>query len=246
MNDIKIICPSKGRAKNVLTAKHVSGITLLVPEKEVSEYRKHNKGVEVIGVPPKVKGITATRQWVLNSHKEVFMMDDDVFEVMQYYDDNEPEQIKDSDFAYEVIQRLYFVAKKMDAKFFGFSSDRQPKFYISQRPLRMTGYINGAHFGVTEGHGLKYDLGISDADDYYISALNAYKNRYCLIDTRYSFTTKDNFKSKGGASTYRTAESMKNDTLLLRETFGECFVLKKDSARRSGVNKGERQLKIPF
>ena len=62
---VHIVCPSKGRAAKVLTKKLVKNLILVVPHNEVSDYEKHNPECQVIGTPEHVKGITPTRQWIL-------------------------------------------------------------------------------------------------------------------------------------------------------------------------------------
>jgi len=66
------------------------------------------------------------------------------------------------------------------------------------------------------------------------------------MDTRYAFFTKDNFMARGGCNDYRTEESMKENTLLLRRSFGDVVRIKRAVAFRKKVNRGERTIQIPL
>ena len=62
MSEFKICIPSKGRGGNVLTKKIFKSAYLYVPESEVYQYSMYDK---VIPVPNDIKGITATRNYIL-------------------------------------------------------------------------------------------------------------------------------------------------------------------------------------
>jgi hypothetical protein len=82
--------PSKGRASKQVTLQNFRKYAqsqmpiLVVPHDEQRTYRNNNYGVEVIGTPPHVVGISKTREWILTelAHerkvKYVGMIDDDM------------------------------------------------------------------------------------------------------------------------------------------------------------------------
>lgn len=247
MSNLKIICPSKGRADNVLTTKFIREMIILVPHGEGKAYREHNPDFEVIETPVGLHGITRTKQWMIDNWDEWFSIDDDVIRVTRQYESTKDAmQVTDPDEVVDIIQRLRDMAVEMGAFMYGFNHYRQPELYNAHKPFSHTGYLNSSHFGLLPGHNLYYNLDMLEAEDHWISLLNAYTNRFFLKDHRYAFATKDNFKAKGGCNDYRTSESMVDNTILLRKQFGEAVVLKEATSRKKIINKGERSLKVPF
>lgn len=245
--DYVILCPSRGRAKNILTKKLVPDIVLVVNENENEEYRKYNPELLVLSPPKTVKGITPTRAWMLDNFKNIFMIDDDVITVKRnYVEAVEPAEIDDPELITEIIDYSFYVSKKIGAKMFGFPSTRNPLEYVSHKPFKFTGYYNHSHVGYLEGHGLKFDKSFGEAEDYYMSLLQAYKNRYGFFDCRFTFVTKDNFLSTGGCCEYRTIEMMKKNTIELKKLFGEAVIIKRPGNTKKKVNEGERSIHIPF
>lgn len=243
---IKIVCPSKGRSNNVTTVRFIPSLTLIVPDYEVDLYEKSYPSIEVIGTPKHVKGITATRQWILDNYEEVFMIDDDVVSIRKNYAFNEESSIEDQEIILEVINSTADIARQVGAKVFSFSKIRNPLEYNSFEPIVHTGYMNASFCGFLKGHNLAYDLNMSEGEDHYMSCLTIYKHRYCLIDNRFSFITDGNFTAKGGCNDYRTRDSMIKNTLYLREKFGEVILYKSPTQLKKNVNIGERSLKFPY
>lgn len=248
MSKISIVCPSKGRCDNVRTLSFIPNLILVVPHNEVEDYKEHYPDTEVIGTPENIRGITPTRQWILDKFDEVFMIDDDVMQVRKNYvfgKDVEP-MIDDPEMIEEIINDTAYITKEIGAKVFSFSKIRNPLEYISFKPIVHTGYMNASFCGFIKDHGLSYDLNLNEGEDHYISCLNMYKHRYCLIDNRYSFITDKNFAAIGGCNDYRTRESMIKNTMYLREKFGEAIAYKEPTRLKKNVNVGERTVKFPY
>lgn len=245
--DYVILCPSRGRAKHILTKRLVPDIVLVVNADEHAEYKKHNPELLVLSPPTSIKGITATRAWMLDNFKNVFMIDDDVTTVKRnYVEPGEKADIEDTELINEIIDYSFYVAKKIGAKMFGFPSTRNPLEYNAFKPFKFTGYYNHSHVGYLEGHGLSFDTSFGEAEDYYMSLMQAYKNRFGFFDCRFTFVTKDNFLSRGGCCEYRTIEMMKKNTLELKRLFGEAVIIKHQSNTKKNINEGERSIHIPF
>lgn len=245
---IKILCPSKGRADNVMTIALIPTLELVVSENEAEEYKKNYPDTIVHSVPSYIKGITATRQWMLENFEEVFMIDDDVASLRRNFafGENDPVRMFDPEVILEIINSTAGIAKDIGAKVFSFSKIRNPLEYNSFKPIVHTGYMNASFCGFLKGHGLSYDVSMSEGEDHYMSCLTMYKHRYCLIDNRYSFITDGNFTSKGGCNTYRTRDSMMKNTLYLKKLFGDAIAYKIPTELKQNVNIGERSLKFPY
>jgi hypothetical protein len=244
---VRIVTPSKGRASNVITKKLIEDLILVVPEKEVEEYEKHNPECTVIAEPDHVRGITASRQFILEQFDNVFMIDDDITSVrMNWIEEGEEYLVTDPDEVRDIIQRAADMAQDINAKMFGFVNLRQPLHYVSHTPYGFTGYLNASYTGYLKGHNLAYDVSYSEGEDHYMSCLNVYKNRYMYIDQRYSFISIGNFSAEGGCNLDRTKEDMLLTTLKLRKTFGNAITIKKPTSGKGKIREGERTCKFPF
>ena len=74
--EFKICIPSKGRAGLISTNKIFKSAFIYVPESEVHEYSMYEN---VVGVPNDIRGITATRNYILKSNDcNIFFIDDDL------------------------------------------------------------------------------------------------------------------------------------------------------------------------
>lgn len=244
--DVKIVIPSRGRAKSVLTKHRVKDPILVVPFDEFEEYKEYNKDVEIIQRPKEVMGIARVRQYILEQFEEPFMLDDDVEYVRNFFnEEGEKYKIDNPQHVRDIIQQDYYLAKEMGAKMYGFTHTMRPVSYSPQRPFRTTGFLCASQTGYIKGHGLKENFDIVSADDYYMSCLNVFKHRYMLIDDRYGFISK-NFVNNGGLQEVRNIDNIQNDTLILRQFFGEVINLKKANTHKSKINEGERSLNFPF
>src|SRR3984893_17476228 len=74
-----IAVPSKGRPTRVLTQKHLPDCLVYVPANEAKDYERA-KVRNIVAVPDKIKGITRTRNWILDHERDpyIVMVDDDV------------------------------------------------------------------------------------------------------------------------------------------------------------------------
>ena len=253
---LNIVCPSKGRADNLMTKKLFVDFNLIVvvPKNELEDYRKHNpeKNLDFVGRPDYIRGIADSRWWIMNNYDDVFMVDDDVDHVRFYNIEKGKafDTIRDPEHVNDIIQKCYLTAKQMGAKQWGFGNHRQPLPFNPHKPFSYTGFINASFCGYMKDHGLHYDendLWINGVEDYYFSALNAYYNRFNFIDTRYTFLTVDNFCGKGGNSHLRKASDMKPQIIELMKLFGDAIHFKGAvSNTKQKVQEGEGYLRVPY
>jgi len=246
MDRIKVIVPSRGRAKNVTTQRVVDDVILVVPFNEYDLYKEHNPNVEIIQRPKDVMGISRVRQYILDQFEEPFMLDDDVDYFMRFYADaGEPYKEQNPKAVREIMNQLKYMAEDIGAKMYGFTKNVRPCHYESWRPFKLNAFMCASQCGYLKGHDLKENFDIVSADDYYMSCLNMYKNRYMLRDERYGFVSS-NFENKGGLQNVRNTENMKSDTLILREHFGSVVEMKTLTKHLTSMNEGERRLTFPF
>jgi hypothetical protein len=258
MSRIQIVIPSMGRAETITTHTIVSGAIICVPQLEVDQYELNCPGVEVIGHPDSVIGLPAKRQWILERFDTVFMMDDDCLlwahlghakgEKMRYM---EPDHVA------ALIQTTYEACLDIGCCFFGFNRASDSFIYDGLRPFRFSGFIPGKAIGIIEAkkNEMRYDLRYKNAEDYYMSLLNAYKHRFCFRDMRYGMRWAKSGKLDGGNSVFKNSETEKADTTLLMQQFGSSVILKpdkrsrkqlQDPSDRESSHPYERGIKLPF
>ena len=245
---IPIVCPSKGRAENVLTKKVVSPLIIVCPENEREEYVKHNSECEVICPPESVVGIAATRQWILEKYDTVFMIDDDCLWIYHIglKTGTPTRRLSQTDVA-DLIQATYEAALDINAGLFGFNNSKDIRMFDGLTPYKFSGYVLGQAMGViaAKKNNLMYDTRYLCADDYYISLLNAYHNRYIYKDQRFGTSWEQTGYNAGGNSMQRNLENEKEDFLLLKKQFGDAVQAKRENPmKKTGTNGVTDQNKI--
>lgn len=248
--ELKVVCCSKGRAKNVITTKFIDKMDFFVPENEADEYKDNiPKTCTVTPVPMKIKGIVKTRQYALDKYRDIdhFQIDDDVIQVWDLFDlDTTANKLKDKNRIWDILNETRFIAKELKAKIYGYCNIKRPIQFDGMSLFSSNGYINASYCGFIAGHDYNYDINMKEGEDHFMSCLSIYKDRYHFIDKRYSFITKQNFESDGGCSSYRSTEGMKETTITLKKYFGDSIGVKSDGGLRKCVNIGERSFKKKF
>lgn len=242
---IDIVIPSMGRADRVITKNCIKNAVLCVPESEEKEYREHNPGMEVITHPDTLKGLALKRQFIYEKFPNSFQIDDDIRHIQRIYTEKGENTNLDADEAYDIVQFCGNMAKLAGCYLFGFHKDPNPLGYHEMKPIRLTGILNGC-LGLLEGSKLYFSEKAVVSEDYWICALNAYYHRTLWCDERFAICGEDTFQNGGGCSNYRTLQQEEDDTLFLRQTFGEVIVLKKDTSIAKRKHEFQRSLKIPF
>lgn len=248
--DVKVVSFSKGRHDKFLTTKFFDNLEVFVPENEADLYKRALPEHYVVhAVPSKYNNIVKTRQYVLDLYRDIdhFQIDDDVSYVWNLYElDTTANRIYDKNRIKEIINETTFLAKQLGCKIYGYCNIRRPLQYDGMSMFCSNGYINGSFCGYIAGHDYNYDLRITEGEDYYISAYSIYKDRYHFIDKRYTFVTDKAFTGMGGCSSYRSTETMKYTTIMLRKMFGDAIDAKTDAGLRKCVNQGERSFRKKF
>lgn len=243
--EFKIIIPSMGRADSVVTTSAVKNAILCVPESEEKDYAEHNPGVEIFTHPDSVNGLAAKRQFILERCGNHYQIDDDVKNIQRVYTESGEETKLDADEAYDIIQYIGNCANLAGCKVFGMGKEQNPLIYNEFKPISLTGAIMGS-MGFIEGSKLYFHPKLSLCDDYWMCALNAYLYRYLWIDNRFSEKVVPTFGNKGGCGHLRTIDAERDETLLLRQCFGEAIVLKQDTVLAKRKFEYQRTLRVPF
>lgn len=239
--EIKVVIPSMGRAAKVTTKNFISGCKVCVPQKEYDEYVAHNPEIEVVQHPNQIKGLGAKRNWIYEHFKNVFMLDDDTFGIRRLYETRA--DVCDPDIAYDIIQNLGNIAKLSGCYLFGFSKFANTLNYTGLKPFAMSGYINSVGIGLIDNSKLKFADNIRCNNYVYISCLNAYYYRTCLIDSRFSIIQKGINNNTGGNSSLRTPDSDKEDIDELKRCFGSVLKFKQ---RTGSAKEWNISIKLPY
>lgn len=246
---VKCIILSHNRPDDVITHQLINHTAICVPEAQAAAYEGANYGVELIVHPDTVVGLSAKIRWVYDQYRNVCMLDDDLNRMVRLYVDKysdegnhvEPEE------AYQIIQANARMAQQLGVKFFGFSNSPKPVSYLSAKPFKLSGFVQGGALCFLDGFQMVLPDECVSACDYFLSGVNAHFHRKTLIDTRYAFASPDGtFRSTGGTADYRNMDTEKEDTQLLLEYFGDVIHVKNNSGVKKLQHIYERTLRIPF
>ncbi len=243
--EFKIVIPSMGRADKVLTKNAITHGILCVPESEAKAYAEYNPGMEILTHPDSLKGLTRKRQFILERCGNHYQMDDDAKCIKRVYIEKGEKEACDADEAYDIIQYVGNCAKLAGCYYFGLGKEVNPLSYNEFNPIGLTGVINGS-CGFVEGSKLYYNPKAALSEDYWMAGLNAYIYRMCWIDRRFAEVGAAYAGNTGGCASYRTVEQEKEDTLFLRQVFGEAIKLKEDTKLATRKFDGARTMSIPF
>ena len=234
----KVVIPSHKRHDRVLTTSAVANAILCVAESQAALYKACNPNIEIVTHPDSVIGLNPKRNWIIKHFGTVFQLDDDIHNLKRVYTEIGEKIAVDADTAYELIQQAADVATQMGAYLFSFSNVPAPVGFNTQKPITVTGYHTGCAHGVIKGSKLWYDTNVNE--DYFVSCLNAYHHRYSYKDSRFYWSQKDTFVSRGGLAEFRNIEREEEDFNFLQRVFGsEVITLKRNLP-------GKAELKHPF
>src|SRR6266550_755272 len=247
---LTVVIPSAGRADRVKAVKAINADVLCVPESEAVAYGRHNYGPELVTHPDAVRGLAAKRQWIADRFGDVFMVDDDVRTFVRLWLPTfrrdyrlTPAEARDA------AEATYETATELGAYLFGFAFYGDTRLFRPQRPMMLTGYVNGACFGLRAGSKLRFRTDVVAVEDMALSGMNAYHHRYLFVDQRFGPRQEKTFANPGGQALHRTAETEMRDTERLRQLFGAAVVEKRVNpkiGRTQHHTPAQRSLKIPF
>jgi hypothetical protein len=247
MADPLIVCPSHGRAGQVLVFKVLPDIPLCVAESQAPLYAAAYPGCDLIIHPDDVVGIAPKRQWMLDKLGDVMMFDDDVTGVSDVQVGlGESAKVTDPDRIRGLVQRLFGMAEALGATVCGFSSYADPAMYRPQNPFSLKQMVSGHTLGVRRSDKVvfppKSDL---LTDDLFISALGMFHDRVVLTDLRYAVSVAHTWHATGGMAAHRTWQRMVENEKYLKMVFGdEAIRRRQNSARSSIANELQLQLSI--
>lgn len=184
--------------------------TIFVPESEVAQYKIYSN--EIIGVPNEVRGITATRNWILkNTKQNVFFIDDDfqyggyverlteIYTIKKIYD--ESVYIKE-------IKKLFELSYQLDSKINGFFTSGNNLTLYPYNPFLFIGVCLGSCMGVVNDGSYYFDETYEVKEDYELS-LRHIVDKGLVVRSNILFMQHEHTQLKGGCRDSRRIEKEK-------------------------------------
>jgi hypothetical protein len=194
-----IAIPSKGRAGLITSQKVFKSAILYVPASEVKQYSIYKN--KIIGIPNEIKGITATRNWILkNNTCNVFFLDDD----LQYFGYIERTDLKykvkrlnDENIVISEILKLFEICIQVNSKIFGFFTVGNNLTNYSFNPFLFNGVCLGSCMGIINDGTYYFDESFEVKEDYELT-LRHLKDRGITVRSNILFMQHEHTQLKGG------------------------------------------------
>lgn len=216
-----IAVPSKGRAGLTTTNKILPNCIFYVPESEVHQYNGIVKNI--VGVPKEVRGITATRNWILKNTDEkwVVFLDDDVKDC-GYLKLLERKtiriKIKDEKFWNDEFVKLFDLTEQLSYKIWGVKTESATRSMYPYKPFLFKSYVTASCMGIINDGEYYFDERYKVKEDYEI-CLRHIRDKGGILAARYLHWENDHWEQDGGCKDYRTVEMEKNCIKMLIKDF---------------------------
>jgi len=226
--EILITIPSKGRADRVLTKEIFpkDNILLFVPESELKEYQKHNKDVQIVGVPNEIKGITKTRNYILdftkkNKVKYHIQVDDDAMFIEEIQNETK-KKITDYKYIYNLCIKMFVLAEDIGFRLWGFRLTADMRDYRCMAPFTTVMPVVFNIAGIIDND-IWFDERFIVKEDYDYSMMHILKYGGVLRYNKYYIGVNHLF-NKGGCASYRNDDIEKQMQNLLVKKWGKKYI----------------------
>jgi len=187
---------------------------LYVPEQEASDYRATERG-QVVGVPQGVRGITKTRNWILDNANDdqVVFVDDDAKNVgwveLRTFDCRHhkmTERVLLPEF-----EKLFAVARGVGARIWGMATQSATRSVYPWAPFRFQSYVTASCMGIWNDTGIRFDEAFPVKEDYEL-CLRCIKEDGLVLSAQYFYWENAHWDTAGGCKDYRT-QAMEEDCI---------------------------------
>jgi hypothetical protein len=233
-----IAIPSMGRAGRVTSLEALGGAlrdvaVLYVPERERAAYAATYDGVEVVGVDDQIRGITRTRNVMIEDgisrgKRWMIQMDDDgdgwlVFE-------GGPKRISGKSRVHVLaedrraafVAGMFEMAEDMGTNLWGMSVSYDPRFYREYSPFSLTSVVVGNFMGIVLDD-QRFDERLALKEDYDFSLESLRRHRRVLRTNKYAWKV-EHHTTEGGCRSYRTMKAELEAVETLRRKWGRAIV----------------------
>lgn len=207
--------PSKGRAGKITTLKFIPDAVLFVPESEVIEYKKFYKN-KIVGVPDNIKGITKTRNFILNwsDDKYIVQLDDDLRGFF-YWQNGAKNKMKDIEWH---LQQMFVLIEDFGFHLWGWNVAVDNMLYKPYAPISTLAIIGANIIGIIKT-GIRFDERFVVKEDYDFALQHIYADNGVLRFNKY-FVRAPHLTNEGGCADYRSHNSEEEAYKLLRKKWG--------------------------
>lgn len=204
-----VAVPSKGRPGKCKTIDFMPDAVLFVPEVEAEAYRKCFPKTEVIGVPQEVRGITRTRNWILDNvdDPDIVMVDDDLMVCgwTECLPENGKMRKMKADEARAAFARLFEVTRDLGYRIWGVATQAALRSIYPYKPFLWQSYITASCMGICGESGIRFDENFPVKEDYEIG-LRCVKEDGGIVAARFMYWQNEHWTTAGGCKDYRTQE----------------------------------------
>ena len=245
---ISLCSPSYRRSDKVKTHRAYPSVKFYVAESEAEEYRKANKGLNVVEVPDSVQGnVSRIRNHILetefwNGADGVVMIDDDVSHVGMF----EAEDSEYGRYGYrekkltepellDFIERGFLLCEEWGYKFWGLNPNQTDrKSYKHNTPFNTHAFIGGP-FQAYLPNPLRYDEQLYLKEDYDMTLQHIREYGGCLRFNAYHVVSNQ-ADLGGGCAVTRNVKAEMEQVKLLQRKWGTDVVKTEKSKRDYDFN----------
>lgn len=207
-----VAIPSKGRAGKVKSQVVVPEAVVYVPDYEAESYRQAGCK-NVVAIPGEIKGITKTRNWILDNTKErhIVFIDDDVKQAgyVKLFKYNAKQRRLTGEQILTEWQKLFSIIEDMGFRIWGTATEGSLRSVYTYKPFLFRGYITASCMGMINTKDLRFDESFPVKEDYEI-CLRCHKEDGGVLCARHFFWENSHWKDEGGCKDYRTRQMEKD------------------------------------
>jgi len=209
-----VAVPSKGRAGRVMTLDVLPHASLFVPLLEAPAYLQMGAR-NIVAVPDTVRGITATRNWILRNtdDRHVVMIDDDVRTQgwTELLERNCMRHGLDEATWLGEFAKLFDVTEDLGYRIWGVATDGATRAIWPFHPFRWRSYVTASCMGIINDGRTYFDESYPLKEDYELCAR-------CIVEdggvvcAQYLYWVNLHWETAGGCHDYRT-QAMEADCI---------------------------------
>jgi hypothetical protein len=197
--NFQIAIPSKGRAGLITSQEIFKSAVIYVPENELKQYSIYKN--KIVEVPIDVKGITATRNWILkNNDCNIFFLDDD-FEYGGYVERTDEKykvkRVKEEVIYINEINKLFEVCEQTNSKIFGLFTVGNNLTNYAYNPFLFNGVCLGSCMGIINDGTYYFDETFEVKEDYELT-LRHFTERGITVRSNILFMQHEHTQLRGG------------------------------------------------
>lgn len=211
---LHIAVPSKGRAGRVRSQAVLPSCSVYTPALEAPAYRAAGAR-NVVPVPDTVRGITATRNWILDHAKaaRVVMIDDDVRTQgwTQLLDTSAHKQPLSEATWLAEFRKLFEVTEGLRFRVWGVATESATRSCYPYYPFRWRSYVTASCMGIVNDGRARFDEAYPVKEDYELCA-RCIREDGGVVCAQYLFWENNHWRDLGGCHDYRT-QAMERDAI---------------------------------